>query len=47
MTPDRTLDIAVFLHSRLHKSKKILVCKSDMELAQEIMAIVNQDPEEE
>lgn len=45
MTPDPTLAIAVFLHSRLHKSKKILVCKSDMELAQAIMEIIEQEEE--
>ena len=45
MTPDRTLNVAIFLHSRLHKSKKILVCKSDMELAREIMVIIAEKEE--
>jgi hypothetical protein len=35
----REQDVAIFLHKRLHKSQKILVCKSDMELAQEIVSL--------
>ena len=32
--------VAIFLHSRLHKSQKILMCKSDMELSKEIVALL-------
>lgn len=32
--------VAIFLHLKLHKSQKILMCKSDMELAKEIVALL-------
>ena len=49
----RENELAAFLHSRLHKSQKILMCKSDMELATEIVALfegageTNEDDERE
>ena len=39
--------IALFLHRRLHKSQKILICKSDMELAVDIVALLNEVEDEE
>lgn len=45
MNPDtqvrlRENALAIFLHSRLHKSQKILMCRSDHELAKEIVALL-------
>jgi hypothetical protein len=40
-------DLAAFLHQRLHRSQKILMCKSDMALAQEIVALLNGTQDEQ
>jgi len=35
-----TYVLATFLHARQHKSKKIAMCASDLQLAQEIVALL-------
>jgi hypothetical protein len=40
-------EVATFLHRRLHKSQKILVCKSDMDLAIEIVELLTESSDED
>lgn len=44
MTPEQTklltLDVAAFLHTKRHRSKKTFACASDIDLATEIVEMV-------
>lgn len=47
MSQNLEMRIALFLHRRLHKSQKILICKSDMDLAEDIVELLNEANEDD